>query len=235
MRKIYLVFAFAIAFATTVMAQSFNVVFAVDATQMAAVSADGISIAGNFQAAAGMAADWSPADGGMEDADGNGVWQITVQLPAGSYDFKFINGNAWGDNEGLSGVTALDATCSTDDGAGNINRNITISGDTVVGPFIYDACTISALTLNATNISTAATMVVAPNPMTTNASILLSNPDNEVFNMTLTNMVGQVVRTENGINGNVVNIEKGELTSGVYFVTLQNEEGAKITEKLVIQ
>lgn len=237
MRKIYLVFGFVIALATTTMAQNYNVYFAVDVSGLATVSADGISIAGNFATASNSTAslpDWTPADGGMEDADGNGVWQILVSLPAGSYDFKFINGNDWGDNEGQAS-TALDATCSTDDGAGNINRNITISGDTVVGPFIYDACTISALILNNTNIATAATMIVAPNPMTTNASILLSNPENEIFNMTVTNMVGQVVRTENGINGNLINIERKELTSGVYFVTLQNEAGAKITEKLVIQ
>jgi len=234
MRKIYLVLAFAIAFATTAMAQNYNVYFAVDVTALASVSADGVSIAGNFQAAAGMPADWTPANGAMEDADGNGVWQILVSLPAGTYDFKFINGNDWGDNEGQAG-TALDATCSIDDGAGNINRQITISSDTVVGPFIYDACTVSSLILNNTNISTAATMTVAPNPMVDRAAILLSNPENEVFNMTLTNMMGQIVRTENGINGNVVNIEKADLVAGVYFVTLQNEAGAKITEKLIIQ
>lgn len=234
MRKIYLVLAFAIAFATTAMAQNHNVYFAVDVSALAAVSPDGVSIAGNFQIAAGMSGDWAPADGGMEDADGNGVWQILVSLPAGTYDFKFINGNDWGDNEG-QGATALDATCSITDTDGNINRQVTISSDTVVGPFIYDACTISALTLNNTNISTAATMIVAPNPMIDRAAILLSNPENEIFNMTMTNMMGQVVRTENGINGNVINIEKADLVAGVYFVTLQNEAGAKITEKLVIQ
>jgi hypothetical protein len=237
MRKIYLVLAFAIAFSTTAMAQNYNVYFAVDVSALAAVSADGIHMAGNFASVSNSAAslpDWTPASGTMEDADGNGVWQILVSLPAGTYDFKFINGNDWGDNEGQTG-TALDATCSITDAGNNINRTVTISGDTVVGPFIYDACTISALTLNNTNISTAATMIVAPNPMVDRAAILLSNPENEIFNMTMTNIMGQVVRTENSINGNVINIEKADLVAGVYFVTLQNEAGAKITEKLIIQ
>jgi hypothetical protein len=78
-------------------------------------------------------------------------------------------------------------------------------------------------------------MIVAPNPMVDRAAILLSNPENEIFNMTMTNIMGQVVRTENSINGNVINIEKADLVAGVYFVTLQNEAGAKITEKLIIQ
>jgi hypothetical protein len=237
MRKIYLVFAFAIAFATTAMAQNYNVYFAVDVSALAAVDSTGIHMAGNFAGASGGTAslpDWDPASGALEDADGNGVWQILVSLPAGDYEFKFINGNGWGDNEGQSG-TALDATCSNTDPNGNINRTITISGDTVVGPFIYDACTISAMILNATNVSTAATMILAPNPMVDHAAILLSNPNNEVFNMTMTNMMGQVVRTENNINTNVINIEKADLVAGVYFVTLQNEAGAKITKKLIIQ
>lgn len=234
MRKIYMTLAIVAAFATASIAQNYTVVFAVDASQMASVSANGISVAGNFQAAAGMASDWSPADGGMEDADGNGVWQVTVSLPAGTYAFKYVNGNGWGDNEGVAG-TALDATCSIDDGAGNINRTVTISSDTVVGPYFYDQCVLSSTTLSVNDITTEATMLVAPNPMGERAAIFLSNPNNEVFNMTMTNIMGQVVRTQNNINTNVVEIEKADLTSGVYFITLQNEKGAKITEKLIVQ
>jgi hypothetical protein len=51
----------------------------------------------------------------------------------------------------------------------------------------------------------------------------------------MTNIMGQVVRTPRNINTNVVEIEKADLTSGVYFVTLQNEAGARITEKLIVQ
>lgn len=234
MRKIYMTLAIVAAFATASIAQNYTVVFAVDASQMASVSANGISIAGNFQAAAGMPGDWSPADGAMSDADANGVWQITVSLPAGTYAYKYINGNGWGDNEGVAG-TALDATCSIDDGGGNINRTVTISSDTVVGPYFYDQCVLSSTTLNVNDITTEATMLVAPNPMGERAAIFLSNPNNETFNMTMTNIMGQVVRTQNNINTNVVEIEKADLTSGVYFITLQNEVGAKITEKLIVQ
>jgi hypothetical protein len=234
MKKIYIVLIMVVAFATTTMAQNYTVVFAVDANQMASVSTNGISIAGNFQVAAGMPAEWSPADGAMEDADGNGVWQITVSIPAGTYVYKYINGNDWGDNEGTAS-TSLDATCSLDDGAGNINREITISSDTVVGPYFYDACTESTEVLSVNKISTEATMLVAPNPMGERAAIFLSNPNNEVFTMTMTNIMGQVVRTPSNINTNVVEIEKADLTSGVYFVTLQNEAGARITEKLIVQ
>jgi hypothetical protein len=231
MKKIYMILATVVTFATTAIAQNYTVVFAVDASQMVSVSDTGIHIAGNFQMAAGMSPDWTPSAGTMEDNDGNGVWQVTVSLPAGTYLYKYINGNEWGDNEG----TALDATCSVTDASGNVNREIIISSDTVVGPYFYDLCSLSTEVLSVNRITTKATMLVAPNPMGERAAIFLSNPNNEVFNMTMTNMMGQVVRTQTNINADVIEIEKADLTSGVYFVTLQNEKGAKITEKLIIQ
>lgn len=234
MRKIYMVFTLIFALATTAIAQNYNVTFAVDASQLLSVSADGIHIAGNFQMAGGASADWAPAEGAMTDTDGNGVWQVTVSLPAGTYLYKYINGNTWGDNEGVTG-TALDATCSITDASGNVNREITISADTIVGPYIYDACTISSMILNSNKVTTEATILVAPNPMTNRASILLNNPNNETFTMAITNMMGQVVRTQNNINTDIVTIERNDLAAGVYFVTLKNEEGAMITEKLIVQ
>lgn len=238
MRKIYMTLAILVAFATVSMAQNYTVVFAVDASQMATVSANGIHMAGNFTSVAGATnttiPDWSPGATTLEDADGNGVWQITVSLPAGTYLYKYVNGPTWDPNEGQAS-TALDATCSVTDAGGNINREVTISSDTVVGPYFYDQCVLSNTTLGVNKISTQATMLVAPNPMGERAAIFLSNPNNEVFNMTMSNIMGQVVRTQNNINTNVVNIEKADLTAGVYFITLQNEKGAKITEKLIVQ
>ena len=53
------------------------------------VSADGVHIAGGFQG-------WSPDATMMSDDDMDGVYEVTVDLPADStYEFKFINGMAW--------------------------------------------------------------------------------------------------------------------------------------------
>ena len=60
-----------------------------------AVPAGGVHVAGNFQAAAGFPADWNPATTALADPDGDHVWEGTVNVPGGTYLYKFVNGNAW--------------------------------------------------------------------------------------------------------------------------------------------
>ncbi|MGB2189788.1 MAG: hypothetical protein ACPH0C_02005, partial [Flavobacteriales bacterium] len=80
------------------------------------VSADGVHIAGGFQG-------WDPAATMMSDDDMDGVYEVTVDLPADStYEFKFINGMAW------DFVEDVPPTCQVEV-AGNDNRFLTIGAD----------------------------------------------------------------------------------------------------------
>ncbi|MBL0314479.1 MAG: T9SS type A sorting domain-containing protein [Flavobacteriales bacterium] len=67
------------------------------------VSPNGVHIAGNF-ASAGYSPDWSPSINAMTDPNGDGVYSITMNLFEGNtYEYKFINGNAWGGDESVPG------------------------------------------------------------------------------------------------------------------------------------
>lgn len=84
------------------------------------VPAGGVHVAGNFQASAGYVGDWDPATTALADADHDNVWETTVQVPAGSYLFKFINGNDWANSE------TVPLSCGLDDGGGNVNRPLVV-------------------------------------------------------------------------------------------------------------
>lgn len=80
------------------------------------VSADGVHIAGGFQG-------WDPTATLMSDDDMDGVYEVTVELPADStYEFKFINGMAW------DFVEDVPPTCQVEV-AGNDNRFLTLAAD----------------------------------------------------------------------------------------------------------
>lgn len=101
----------------------------------ATVPAAGVHIAGNFQAAAGYAGDWNPATTALADPDGDHVWELTVNVPAGVYSYKYVNGNAWTAGELPS------ADCGVNDGSGNYNRQVVVGGSTVRLPIIpFNGC-----------------------------------------------------------------------------------------------
>ena len=57
------------------------------------VSANGVHIAGSMQG-------WDPAATALSDEDADGIYSVTLVLTAGdTVEYKYINGNAWGDDE----------------------------------------------------------------------------------------------------------------------------------------
>jgi hypothetical protein len=109
-------------------AQNFNVTFQVDMNTQAIID-DTVSVAGNFQAAAGFPADWTPGTAILTDANVDGVYDLTVQIPAGTYEYKFLNGAAWGTDEGVPGGCAVSG-----------NRGITVAGDTTIPVVCFGQC-----------------------------------------------------------------------------------------------
>jgi hypothetical protein len=95
------------------------------------VSADGVHVAGNFQEASGEAGDWDPATSEMTDDNSDGIYELTVSIPAGGYEYKFINGNVWDGAEGVPEV------CQVGFGNGNRYFQLTASSSSTNGPVVF--------------------------------------------------------------------------------------------------
>lgn len=112
-------------------AQTVEVTFQVDMSNET-VSSDGVHIAGNFQSVAGLGPDWNPSSTQLSDEDGDGVYSINVEIPPNTYEYKFINGNAWGMDENPP------AECSV----GGTNNRVISVGNTglILPPVPFNAC-----------------------------------------------------------------------------------------------
>lgn len=81
---------------------------------------DTVHVAGSFQG-------WNPGATFMTDPDNDKVYTRTLNVPSGNYEFKFVNGNAWGTDE------AIPCGCAT-----NGNRSISIPSG--AGTFNFATC-----------------------------------------------------------------------------------------------
>ena len=76
------------------------------------VDANGVHMAGGFQG-------WDPAATALSDDDGDGIYSITLPLTSGdTVEYKYINGDAWGQDETAFGG----------------NRSLTVGDDDMVLP-----------------------------------------------------------------------------------------------------
>lgn len=114
----------AIMFGGSAPANQYAVRFAVDMQKEATVSANGVHIAGSLQG-------WDPSKTSMANlfSANNKVYEWVAYLDSGSYEYKYVNGNAWGSDEGIP------TACKV-----NGNRGISFTTDLVVPKVCYGAC-----------------------------------------------------------------------------------------------
>lgn len=81
-----------------------KVTFSVDLKNEKVDAVKGVCVAGSFQKAAGFPNDWTPGDTKLTNKAGTTLWEVVLDIPAGNYEYKFINDNGWnGLEEKMSG------------------------------------------------------------------------------------------------------------------------------------
>ena len=174
-----------------------------------AVSADGIHVAGDFQG-------WNPGATAMTDANNDGIYEVTVNVPANSsIQYKFINGNAWGQDEPVPGACAV---------TGTTNRGATFAyGDSTMAPVCFGKCTDCMASLDETlqNVS------LFPNPTRGQFNLARMDAASEV-EVSVLDLQGKVLTVATWNAGaESLGIDLSNFANGVYMVRLTSEEGSR--------
>ena len=121
---IFLILCF---FTISFKAQTVDVTFRVD-MQFETVSLNGVHLAGSMQG-------WNTVATPMNNPNGDNVWEVTLSLDTGSYyEYKFINGNAWGSDE----ILASWEWCQV-----NGNRFHTVGNTSYdLDPYVFGSCNV---------------------------------------------------------------------------------------------
>ena len=174
-----------------------------------AISANGVHVAGDFQG-------WSPSTTPMTDANNDGIYEVTVTVPANSsIQYKFINGNAWGADESVPSACVVPTT---------MNRGASFTyGDSTLNPVCFGKCTDCAASLGESlqNVS------LFPNP--TRGQFNLARMDAatevEVSVLDLQGKVLTVAKWNEGVE--TLSIDLSSFANGVYMVRMTSDEGSR--------
>lgn len=161
-------FASCVSCASTV---NVNVTFQVDMSHVA-VSLNGVNITGDFQG-------WNPATTALTNT-GGGIYSVTLSMPAGTaIQYKFLNGNAWGNEEMVFGSCAY-----------RTNRLYTFpTSDATVGSVCFGYCNAACTPVSGTKVA------CIGNSITFGAN--LTNPAIQGYPAQLNKLLGNTYAVEN--------------------------------------
>lgn len=170
--------------------------------------------------------DWNAATALTAANDGNDVFTVSF-APVDYY------GVAWGDLNEINFVYNQGPSNEAEPwGSEGKDNNADGSGCADFKLIIADMAECVSSTVDQALVHS---LAVTPNPFSEKAVISFSNPNNQVYDITVTGLTGQVVRRFQNVSGNAVELERGNLLAGMYFVTFQAENGKIATTKVVVR
>jgi len=186
----------------------------VDMQNEPSVSMAGVHVAGDFQG-------WDPAKT-MLYSFVNSIFEIIAYDTAGTYQFKYYNGNTAGDAENVPSACA---------NAGS--RQIALNMDTVLSVICFSGCSYCH-TAGIDGIDKGLSVQLYPNPIE-NYSILEWDKAPGACTVSIYDPSGRLVRNYAPVTEDRLKIERGDLGAGLYFVTLSDVANFTTTRKLIVE
>ena len=190
------------------------VTFSVDMSQYGLADGDTVHVNGEFTGWCGS------CENVMSDSDGDGIYNLTMDLNPGIYFWKFSI-NAWGDQETFS--EAIDG-CTAENN-GNFDRQIVVGDDAQTESWVWNTCN----ALSTVDIPLL-DMRIYPNP-TKESYVTIQTPVNGVKYVEVFDITGKrLINTS--LSKDILDVSS--ISSGLYLVKV-TVEGQSKTSKLIIR
>lgn len=137
----------------------------------------------------------------MLDTDGDGIYTITLNLPAGPYEYKFFWGDNWDHGDPVAGG----------------NRLYTVTGDATLN----HVWNVPGTTTGVNQLSDAA-FKVFPNPVSNRLTIESANMKRVV----VSDLLGRVIKNIKLQGLHSTQIDLGGLQSGMYIISVETSKGS---------
>ena len=164
---------------------------------------------------------WCGGCAPMSDANGDNIWELTIPLNTGIYEYKYAY-DTWAGSEAL---TAGDPCTVTN--SGFTNRTLDVTGTLVMDTVCYGSC-ISCEGINV-NEETAEGFSIYPNPV---QNSFMVQSTNMVKSISILDNTGKRIELPLVALNNTVQVNTESLPSGIYHVQVVSAKGAS-TQRFV--
>lgn len=192
------------------------------------ISDQGLFVIGSFQ-------DWSMKNAVELLPDGDNIYSLTLELAPGDYEYSFINGRSEGILECVEN-DICQGDCFTDNADGNKVRLVTVAENTfrqTLAAYIFNSCE-ETLPASIEQLKGSRNLSINPNPFYSATTLAFANPKNQSFDILLFDVHGKLVRNFPDLRGENFEINRQDLSTGIYLLTLRTDKGEVANRKLVI-
>jgi hypothetical protein len=162
----------------------------------------------------------------MSDVDGDNIWELTIPLNGGTYEYKFA-ADSWGIQEELTPNSSCTIT------TGNFtNRLITVEGEIVLDEVCWASCDACIVGLDEATSNNS--FSVYPNPSNDKLFINGLNNTGATAKVRIFNTVGSLVSQSTIQTVQNPSIDVSSMENGVYFIEVE-VLGVQHIQKVMIQ
>jgi len=192
------------------------------------VDQEGLKLIGSFQ-------DWKLKDAIPLENDGTDIYMATLLLEPGDYEYAFINGILESDRECQDELDCLEACFSTDSD-GQRSRIVTVEDNIIrqtLAAYKFNTCEETA-PASTEELRNGRNLAISPNPFSEVANLVFSNPKNQAFDILLYDISGHLIRRYTELRGQDFQINRADLATGMYLLTLRTDKGEVANRKLLV-
>lgn len=159
----------------------------------------------------------------------------------GRFDYTVRKIDTKGNVSTVAGIPHVSGNVNGDNTIAKFGKPINVviapDGNLLVSDWINNAIKKIELPTVASvhNYKNEADIQIAPNPLTTSTTIKVLNASKEPISFSLYDVTGKEVKSNHNVSGQQINVERGELNSGIYFFKLVQNNKVIATEKLIVE
>ena len=172
----------------------------------------GVHVAGNFQG-------WDPVKTILYSLIPD-YYEVITYVPAGTYEYKFYNGNL------ISSGEVVPGPCNV-----NSNREVIVTSDIVLSPVCFSSCGICVTGIG--EMQHSPSMQLAPNPAISGTTLAWSG--NElIVHLYITDITGKLIEVKM-VAGSDIFISTSDKAPGIYLVHLSTDDTHYKPLKLIVE